>query len=189
MNTRENLVKTTCDLLENQGYHATAMSQIVAISGSPRGSMYYHFPGGKEELAEQAVLRSGEVVSSLIKDNFRDDLSLEDALADFILGIARGVEISDFRSGSPLTTVAMETATTNERLNAACQEAFKNIQSAFSARFITRGLPQEKAENLAELVVSAIEGATILSRTYHSGDPLRRIASFLKIIIKEEFRD
>ena len=50
-NTREIIIETTCDLMENQGYHATGLNEIVKVSGAPKGSLYYYFPEGKESLA------------------------------------------------------------------------------------------------------------------------------------------
>jgi len=56
--TRKKLVDATAALLRRQGYHATGLSDIVAESGAPRGSLYFHFPGGKDELARAALLAS-----------------------------------------------------------------------------------------------------------------------------------
>lgn len=185
MKTRDKIIETTCNLLEMQGYHATAMSQIVEKSDAPRGSMYYHFPGGKEELAEAAVNHSGELFSGLITDNFREDIPIWEAAELFVLGIAEGVERSEYSSGGPLTAIAMETATTNEKINLACREAFAQIQSAFQAKLVAADVTEEKANELAVFITSAIEGAIMLSRTHHSGDPLRVVAKYLQSILKE----
>ena len=58
--SREAFVEATGELLRRQGYAATGLNEIVARSGAPRGSLYFHFPGGKQELALAAMERTGE---------------------------------------------------------------------------------------------------------------------------------
>jgi hypothetical protein len=76
-------------------------------------------------------------------------------------------------------TVALETATSSERLNLACREAYAGLRAAFAGSFATRVAPERAAE-LAGFVVAAIEGGVMLSRTDHSGEPLRRVAAELE---------
>ena len=58
------------------------LNEIVRRSGAPRGSLYFHFPGGKEELAAAAMERTGEQLQR------RDRRG--DRLAAARLGIAGG---------------------------------------------------------------------------------------------------
>ena len=58
--TRERMLDTTGRLLQHQGYAATGLNQVVAESQAPKGSLYFHFPGGKEQLAAEALERSGQ---------------------------------------------------------------------------------------------------------------------------------
>ena len=61
--TRANLVQTMARLLRDQGYTATGRAQLLAESGVSNGSLYHHFPGGKEDLAEAALKASGQALS------------------------------------------------------------------------------------------------------------------------------
>lgn len=177
--TRDQIVQTTCDLLELQGYHGTGLNQILRESGAPRGSLYYYFPDGKEGLAVEAIERAGSAVAGRIRAALAggDDVAAVAAgIQSFVKRIAEGVEASGYRAGGPLTSVAMETATTSPRLNAACREAFAAIQGAFAERLRASGFSDARAADLAAFITSAIEGGILLSRTSHSGDPLRRVA-------------
>ena len=177
--TREQFIEATCDLLEEQGYHATGLKQIVAESGSPKGSLYYYFPEGKEELAAEAIRRTGEMVAARIRDNLSDVEDLAATVRRFVRRIADHVEASGYRSGGPLMTVAMETAASSERLNLACREAYGRLQEAFAERLRAGGFSSGRAAEVAAFVTASIEGGIILSRTAHSGDPLRRVADEL----------
>jgi TetR/AcrR family transcriptional repressor of lmrAB and yxaGH operons len=177
--SREQFIKTTCDLIEAQGFHGTGLNQIIRESGAPKGSLYYHFPEGKEELVAEAVERTGRGVAERIRDNLAAEADLAGAVRAFVRRIADGVEDSGFRTGGPLMTVAMETATSSERLNLACRKAYGRLISAFEAKLLSSGFSDRRALELATFIVAAIEGGILLSRTEHAGDPLRLIAEEL----------
>ncbi len=183
MNTRDQFIETTCGLLETQGYHATGLNQVVQESGAPKGSLYYHFPGGKAELAAAAVARTGADVVRRVQANLAAASDPAEAVRGFVRLIADAVEASGFRAGGPLTMVAMETATTDEALNLACRAAFGQIVAAFEEKLLASGLSADRAGELALFITASIEGGILLSRTYHSGDPLRRVADELARVI------
>lgn len=182
--TRDQLIETTCKLLEMQGYHATGLNQIIRESGAPRGSLYYHFPEGKEELTTEAVERSGKRIEERIQRALAENDDPGASIGAFVHQIAYYVEASEFRTGGPLMTVAMETVTTSERLNGACRAAYQRIQNAFQRKLQTSGYALEEATELAIFITAAIEGGIVLSRTAHSGEPLRRVAERLTRLLR-----
>jgi TetR/AcrR family transcriptional regulator, lmrAB and yxaGH operons repressor len=186
MTTRETLVETTSSLLEAQGYHATGLSQIIAASGTPKGSLYYYFPDGKEELAEAAVARSGQLTAERIRQGLAGKARPAKAVRAFVLRIAEAVEASGFRAGGPLQSVALETANASPRLNAACQAAYHQLEQAFAKRLVQGGYAPARAAALATFITAAIEGGIVLSRTYHTGAPLRQAARELERLLTME---
>lgn len=184
-NAREQILQTTCDLLEKQGYHGTGLNEIVKESGAPKGSLYYYFPEGKEQITAEAVLQSGQVVSERIRAGLAASSSAPKAIHDFILLIAENVERSGFAAGVPLTAVAMETATQSERINLACREAYGMIQAAFTEKLLESGYSNAKAQELGTFVTASIEGGIILSRTFHTADPVRMVAKHLRILLSQ----
>jgi TetR/AcrR family transcriptional repressor of lmrAB and yxaGH operons len=180
---RDQIVEATCDLLEAQGYHATGLNQIVAESGAPKGSLYHYFPDGKEELAAAAIDRTGRGLAGRVEAALALDDDPAAAVGFLAAAIADAVEQSGFRSGGPLTTVAMETATSSTRLNLACRAAFDQLQAAFADKLEVSGYTSQRAAEMATFITAAIEGGIILSRTYHSGDPLRRVGQELAALL------
>lgn len=181
--TRAHIIQTTSQLLEKQGYHGTGINEIIRESGTPKGSLYYYFPEGKEQITAEAVLQSGRLVSERIRAGLGASRSASKAVHDFILLIAENVERSGFSAGSPLTAVAMETATQSERINLACREAYEMLQTAFREKLLDSGFSKAQAEELGTFIVAAVEGGIILSRTFHTADPLRLVARQLKILL------
>jgi TetR/AcrR family transcriptional regulator, lmrAB and yxaGH operons repressor len=174
--TRDRIIETTRSLLEAQGYHATGLNQIVKESDAPKGSLYYYFPDGKEEIVAEAIQQTGTTVAARLAANLGQIEDAAEAIEAMINTIALAVEATHFQTGGPLMMVAMETATTSERLNLACREAYSLLQAAFQAKLEAGGFSLSRAAELATFVTAAIEGGTMLSRTYHSGDPLRQVA-------------
>jgi len=183
-NTRDQILETTCDLLENQGFHATGLNEIVRESGAPKGSIYYYFPEGKEEIISESVAYAGQRVAERIQAHLAGTEDPAQVVQSFVETIAHHVEASGFRAGGPLTIVASETATTSERINQSCQEAYTQLRNAFAEKLTRAGIETENAASLAWMITSAIEGGIILSRTYHTGDPLRQVAASLFCLIK-----
>jgi TetR/AcrR family transcriptional repressor of lmrAB and yxaGH operons len=186
---REQILLTTSILLEKQGFHGTGLNEIIKESGSPKGSLYYYFPEGKEQIAAEAILQSGKMTSERIRSGLAESPLPSKAVYDFIMRIAENVELSGFGSGGPLTAVAMETATGSERINAACREAYGMIEAAFRDKLAESRFPPTKAVEFARLITASVEGGIILSRTYHTGDPLRLVAKHLKSLLAESQKE
>jgi TetR/AcrR family transcriptional regulator, lmrAB and yxaGH operons repressor len=184
--TREQIIETTSDLLERQGYYATGLNQIVQESGAPKGSLYYYFPGGKEALTAEAIERSAHAFTQIIQTELAQHADPAEALYHFMLGLAARVQASSCRNGAPIATVALETAGHSERLTAACQTAYGRYQAAFADKLAAGGFTAERAAGLATLIVAAIEGGIILSRTQRSAAPLEQIAVNLRDLVAVE---
>lgn len=69
--TKRLMLDAATDLFQRQGLHATGVNQVLVRSGAPRGSLYFHFPGGKQQLAVEAVESAGRHVHELIEEILR----------------------------------------------------------------------------------------------------------------------
>ncbi len=182
---RDQIIQTTSTLMELQGYHATGLNQIIKDSGSPKGSLYYYFPGGKEELTAEALNRAGQIVLNRIKSNLDLVEDPAESISNFIRNVALHVELSGYQGGGPITTVAMETAATSERLREACHRIYSGWIEVFAEKLLQGRFSPEQAQSLATVIIAAIEGGIILCRTGRSGDPLRQVADNLAILIRQ----
>ena len=61
------MVTAARQLIRERGYHATALSDVVELSAAPRGSVYFHFPGGKTQLAVEAAKAYAREQADLIE--------------------------------------------------------------------------------------------------------------------------
>jgi TetR/AcrR family transcriptional repressor of lmrAB and yxaGH operons len=183
--SREQILLSTCDLIENQGFQATGISEIVRESGAPKGSIYYYFPDGKEEIVAEAVYFAGNQMSEILRSHLESVDDAAEAIQSFLVDLASHIEETGFRAGGPITIVASESATTNERINTACQSIYRNLQVALAAKLRSTGVAAERAASLALMVTSSVEGAVILSRTFHTVDPLLEVTRQLTNLIRQ----
>lgn len=185
---REQILTTTCELLELQGYHATGLNEIIARSGSPKGSLYYYFPGGKEALTAEAIARVGTAVLERIRQYLAawDDPAA--AVRGFIRLVAEQVEVSGYRAGGPITTVALETAAHSDRLREACDAIYTAWIEAFAARLQAGGHSDSAARQTATVIIAAIEGGIILARTGRSPRPLEWVADAMGDLVAQQIR-
>lgn len=183
---REKFLLTASALMEKQGYCGTGLNEILEKSGAPKGSLYYYFPDGKEQIASEVALRAGKIISGRIQEHTRDRLDTGQAIHDFLYTVARRMEETEFHTGSTITMVAMESVTQSERINLACREAYGMIIDAFKGVLLNSGMEDAKAVGIAEMIVAAVEGGIMLSRTYQSADYLRRVADHIRQMMNTE---
>jgi TetR/AcrR family transcriptional repressor of lmrAB and yxaGH operons len=178
------MVRTAAGLLRRQGYAATGWRQVVAESGAPWGSQAHHFPGGKEQLAAEAVRLSGTAYQRLLAGALEHDHPAE-AVRAWSRVAAHQLEASEWADGCPVATVALETAHTSPVLDAACDGALTSWRDTFIDAMTRRGVRKTEARSLATLVLAAIEGALLLSRVRHDGEPLRTVGRELERLLRE----
>ncbi|GIK56776.1 MAG: TetR/AcrR family transcriptional regulator [Chloroflexi bacterium] len=181
---RDQIIDTTCQLMEVQGYHATGLNQILAESGAPKGSLYYYFPAGKEELTIEAVARSARAIEQRISLVMADSDDPITAVPTFITLLAQQVAASNFSAGGPITAIAVESASTNERLREACRQAYQSWQDVFAEKLRQGGFSAARSRRLSAVIIAALEGGIILSRSQQSIQPLLDVAEEVELLLR-----
>jgi TetR/AcrR family transcriptional repressor of lmrAB and yxaGH operons len=171
-------------LFRRQGYHGTALHDILAEAGSPRGSLYFHFPGGKEEIGEAALALSAEAVRQGIARAAEASESADIFLVRIVRGMAAELERSDYSEGCPIATTALETAAQSEVLGAAARNAFQKWEIEIKRGLERFGITSGDAELVATTVLSQLEGARLLARTYRSLEPIHRAEQAVKLLVR-----
>ena len=165
------IVAAAAGLLDERGYHGTGINQILARAGAPRGSLYFHFPGGKDEIMVAAIAAAAFEVRAHLETTLRDGQTPVAAVASLV-GLFRTLLVeSDFRKGCPVSTVALELSGTDSPVSDACGQAYRVWRRAV-ADFLAKSLPSERADELAEILFSLVEGALLVARTTRDLGPL-----------------
>lgn len=170
--TRERFLTETSHLLRTQGYAATGVAQIVAAAQAPLGSLYHHFPGGKTELAAEAIRISGAGYVALVPTIFDPVPDLVTGVRAFFTAAAEHLIETDYADACPIATVALEVASTNEMLRQATADVFDGWLDYGTAYFSGRGLAPDLARQLTLALVTALEGAFVLDQATRRTDAL-----------------
>ncbi len=181
--SKEKTVLAAAKLLSQQGYHGTALNDIVGAAGSPRGSLYFHFPRGKEEIGEAALALVAERVGRMFTEAAEVAQSAEDFVVRLVRSMAAALEHSDFKDGCPIAVTALETGVQSEALFVATRNAFRKWESEIKRGLQRFGMKAAVADFLASTVLSQIEGALLLARTYRDLEPLRRAERAVKLLV------
>jgi TetR/AcrR family transcriptional regulator, lmrAB and yxaGH operons repressor len=186
--SRSRMIHAAAELFRQRGYHATAFSDVIEASGAPRGSTYFHFPGGKQELAREAIALAGDEIEQLVAlavDRADGPGSLVRALGDVV---AARMEGSDYRSGCAIATMVLELAPENEELSADFEAVFGRWRAALTREFEIWAIAPGRAVRLADLVMSAFEGALVLSRAARSTETFKTTVQAVADVIDDEPR-
>jgi TetR/AcrR family transcriptional repressor of lmrAB and yxaGH operons len=182
--TRTRLLDTAGQLFRCQGFHATGLDEVLRRSGTPKGSLYHYFPGGKDQLAIEALSHVAaeleQRMSALLGSN-SDPLK---ALRKLLQFTAKSLAESGFRDGCPIAAVTLDVASDRESIREACEAGFQTFLKVFVQHLRRAGLTEIRAKSLATLFLAALEGGLILSRAQKSVAPLNAIASELALVIQ-----
>lgn len=178
--TQRRLIRSTAKLLRTRGYAATGVSAIVKESGVPKGSLYHHFPGGKEELAAASVRRSGDAIVRRLEALADDSVDPVEAVVRFCDYYVEELQNSGYQRGCPLATVSLEAAPDVDVMHEACGGSFDAIVALLAGRLQREGVAPEAARRAADFTVASIEGALLVAKARRSTRGLEEMGEHLR---------
>jgi AcrR family transcriptional regulator len=180
--SRDRMIQSAALLFRENGYSGTGFRDVIEHSGAPRGSIYHHFPGGKEQLAAETVAWAAEVIERRIARAAESGDPIA-ALGMFVDSWREVLEDSNFRAGCPVVAVAAE-ADAGSTATEAAAAAFTRWQDLIGRSLLDAGVSRTDARRLATTVVAAIEGAILLCRVRRDIGPLRDVHRALEATLR-----
>ena len=181
--TRDRLIRTTGRLLRKQGYAATGLNQVMAEADAPKGSMYFHFPGGKQELAAAAVERFADRVLAVLVKGLDEAGTVEEAVTSYFDAMIAHMERTDYADGCAVAVVALEAAADHPALVEATTKGLQDWIDLFAEALEAEGRSPDDARRLASLVVVALEGVVVLGRGMRSPDAIAATRDALRTVL------
>ena len=177
------LIETASRLFRLRGYCGVGLNEIIEESGVPKGSLYYYFPQGKEQLAIAAIDNTKSLVMEDINAIFSDFADPIKAFQAYVYELSRVFGDGGTPIGSPIGAIAGEKHSTSEPIRLACESTFKDWQSVYTEKFVEAGYSKQESASLAIVFHALTEGGILLALTNKSGNPLKTIAEQIPLLL------
>ena len=172
---RQKMVESAAVLLATRGLDGTAFSDVIARSGAPRGSIYHHFPEGKDELVAAAIALAGDRAIGVLEPLRGEPPRV--VTASF-LDLWRAVLVrSELRAGCAVLAVTV--ATDSPDLLDRAAGIFRAWRGKLAELYVAGGLDADAAARLATTLIAATEGAVVVSRAERSMEPFEIVGEAL----------
>ncbi|MFI0718154.1 TetR/AcrR family transcriptional regulator [Streptomyces sp. NPDC021224] len=178
---RERMVFAAAQLIRRDGVGATGMRDIAAHAEAPRGSLQHYFPGGKEQVVNEAVRWAGGYAGRRV-ERFLAALPEPTPGALFAAMAQQWIdefESTGFLTGCPVAAATVDSTASTPSARAATASAFTAWTTPLTAALVTLAVPAERAPALATLMISTLEGAILLCRAHESTAPLATVTTEL----------
>lgn len=159
-NVRAQMIQGAATLLASNGVQGTSFAEVLALTGAPRGSIYHHFPGGKDELVRAAITSIGDGVVALLDAL---DGTPEEVVGAFVDGWQMVLVGSHYRRGCAVAATTLEAADDPDLL-ATTASIFRSWRSALARALVRGGATVVDADDLAALCLVTVEGALVIGR-------------------------
>lgn len=175
--TRRRMVSATLRLLRRGGLHGVGLQEVLEESAAPRGSLYFHFPGGKVQLVEEAVRLAGQRGEKWMRRCLDGSPTVAAGVARMLEEFGDLLEASGFAEGCPVAAVSLDLGPASGPLQAACGQALDSWVALMADALRREGRSAPEAESLALTVIAAFEGALLVARARRDASALRALAA------------
>lgn len=180
---KNRILETAARLFQRQGYHATGLNQIVVESGTPKGSLYYYFPNGKEELAVAAIGLIRDEIEMRIRQFLAGIDDPSDAIQAMIREMAKEFDEPEYIIHCTVSLLTLEVSLLSEPLRLACMECVEAWERAFAEKLEQSGCDAQRSRELGILMQSMIDGAMISSLGKRSMEPLLHVSEQIPLLL------
>jgi TetR/AcrR family transcriptional regulator, lmrAB and yxaGH operons repressor len=181
---RDRMVDAAIQGMRASGLAGAGINQVVALSGAPKGSLYHYFPGGKLELAREALERFGEQRQQEMQLVLAGDGAPDQKIKRLFTRAAKGMALEEFRYGCAVAGVALDLDEDSALLGPVCTALLDTWADTLAAAF--EPLPLAKRRSLARFILSAYEGALVHARAARSGQPLTEAGELAASLVRTE---
>jgi TetR/AcrR family transcriptional repressor of lmrAB and yxaGH operons len=180
--TRTKMLISAAQVMRERGAAGVTIDAVLARSGAPRGSVYYHFPDGRNQILTEALRYSGDSITAVIDDAAGRGARV--LVREFVEYWERLLTDGDFTAGCPVVAAAIGCPNAEPELSVEAGVILGRWSTALTRAFVNDGFNDEDAASLAVTSIAALEGAIVLSRSTRSAEPLHQVGEQLEFLVK-----
>jgi TetR/AcrR family transcriptional regulator, lmrAB and yxaGH operons repressor len=181
VSTKTKMLISAADVLRERGAAGLTIDEVLHRSGAPRGSVYHHFPEGRNQILSEALRYAGDALTERIEAAAgHGGMVLLNRFVEFWEQTLRD---TDFTAGCPVVAAAVGSAAEERQLTATAGDIFRGWHEALTRTFVDEGFPESDASSLATTTIAAIEGAVVLCRATRTTEPLRQVAEQIEFLV------
>ena len=184
MDTKSLIIEISTTLFQQKGYIGVGLNEILKACNISKGSLYHHFPNGKEELLVACLERLKENITEDMKDIFQRYSTAPEATLAMIEQLITNLETEGTITGYTFSSIVSEMGSLSDNIRHACAQLYHQIQDIYYYKLIEDGYSQKAAYSTAVMMTATIEGAMMLCLTQKDTEPLRVIARVLPPMLK-----
>ena len=185
--TRARMLHSAIALMQRNGAAAVTVDAVLADSGAPRGSVYHHFSGGRDQIVSEALRNAGDMMTAMVVNGAQT--SPLEAIETFVEFWTDMLVSGDYAHGCPVVAAAVSGAESSPDLQSTVAQIFTDWHVALSESLAAWGVDPARSEPLASMVVASFEGALVLARSRRSLTPLTDVAGELRRIVADALPD
>jgi TetR/AcrR family transcriptional repressor of lmrAB and yxaGH operons len=168
---REDMLAAAVELFRARGYAGVGVAELLEKSGAPSGSLYFHFPGGKEQIGAEAVRRVGEEVAQRFRDLRLSGVDLATFIERVFKTTAKEAKERHYTASCPMAAIAVGFGKEHPKLQSAVRDAFLSWEREIALAAQAEGMNEVNANAFASAMLTAIEGAFVVSKAQESSTP------------------
>jgi len=164
------LLDKISDVFRQYGYEGATLTRLSEATGLKRGSLYHHFPGGKEEMAKAVLHARGDAARQQLFAPLQSQAPIEQRLQSW----AQAVIVFYSQGDKNCMLGAMVLGGGLERFHDQLSQGFRRWIDKLSAVLIEAGIAEKEAQQRARQAVEKIQGSLIVNRALGESEQFRQ---------------
>lgn len=181
---RDRMLDAAVAGMRSSGLAGAGINQVIAASGAPKGSLYHYFPGGKLQLAREALERFGELRQQELQTVLAGDAPADQKIKRFFARAAKALTQEKFQYGCAVAGVALDLDQEAAELGPVCNTLMESWAQTIADALDP--LPAARRRVLGRFTVTAFQGALVQARAARSAQPITEAGELVAALVRAQ---